>query len=120
MTAQKRRMFIVDWVALFAMIAMLGFLIYYFIIKTSDKAIMDDLAIGGLAFLTVFVVLGIVTGTIYLVKWLTDREKKVETARIEVDDSEVIAAISAAVASLGKSRQARPEFIVREYKSTNP
>lgn len=112
-------MFVVDWVTLVAMIVMMGFLIVYFIIKISDKDIMGDLIVGFIAFLTVFTVLGIVTGLIYLVKWLTDREKKpMEQRKVEVDDSEVIAVISAAVASLGKSRQARPEFTVKEYKNS--
>ena len=120
MTKQKRRMFIVDWVTLVAMIIMLIFLIVYFFIKVSDKDIMGDLIVGFIAFLTVFTVLGIITGLIYLVKWLTDREKKpMEQRKVEVDDSEVIAVISAAVASLGKSRQAKPEFTVKEYKTTN-
>lgn len=111
-------MFVVDWVTLVAMIVMMGFLIYYFIIKTADKELMDDLSKGGLAFLMVFLVLGIVTGTIYLVKWLTDREKPMAQKKVEVDDAEVIAVISAAVASLGKSRRARPEFTVKEYKNS--
>ncbi|NTU61213.1 MAG: OadG family protein [Caldiserica bacterium] len=121
MSSQKRRMFVGDWVTLFAMIAMMGFLIVYFIIKSTDKAIMDDLIVGFVSFLTVFVVLGIVTGLIYLVKWLTDREAKpMEAKKIEVDDTELIAVITAAVASsMGKARSAKPEFVVREYKSLN-
>ena len=120
MSQPKRRMFIVDWVTLVAIIVMMGFLIYYFIIKMSDAQIMSDLMIGAISFITVFVVLGIITCAIFLVKWLTDREKKVETKKVEVNDEEVVAVISAAVAaSMGKARQARPEFVVREYKSIN-
>lgn len=121
MSSQKRRMFVGDWVTLFALIAMLGFLVVYFIMKSSDKAIMDDLVVGFVTFLTVFAVLGIVTGLIYLVKWLTDREKTpMEAKKIEVEDTELIAVITAAVASsMGKARSARPEFVVREYKNLN-
>lgn len=121
MSKQKRRIYVGDWITLFAMIIILGFLIVYFIIKSSDKAIMDDLVTGFVAFLAVFFTLLFITGLIFLVKWLTDREKKpVEAKKIEVDDSELIAVITAAVASsMGKARQARPEFVVREYKSLN-
>lgn len=121
MSNQKRRMFVGDWVTLFALIAMLGFLVVYFVIKSSDAEIMVDLINGFVTFLTVFVVLGVVTGLIYLVKWLTDREKRpMETKKIEVEDTELIAVITAAVtSSMGKARSARPEFVVREYKSLN-
>jgi hypothetical protein len=121
MSKQKRRMFVGDWVVLFALIAMLIFLVVYFFMKLSDKELMSDLMYGFIAFLTVFAVLGIITGLIYLVKWITDREAKpVDEKKVEVEDTELIAVISAAVASsLGKARQARPEFVVREYKNVN-